>query len=100
MSEQPQHCIVSILPCSDIEASTAFYGRLGLSVHSDHGTYRILSDCYPILLHGTPFHDPRLARFRLLSAPIGRFRRPQRPDRDRRVGQKYRHAHGVRDVKG
>jgi catechol 2,3-dioxygenase-like lactoylglutathione lyase family enzyme len=36
MSEQPRHCIVAIVPCNDIEASTAFYGRLGLSLHSDH----------------------------------------------------------------
>jgi catechol 2,3-dioxygenase-like lactoylglutathione lyase family enzyme len=51
MSEQPHHCIVSILPCNDIEASTAFYGRLGLSVHSNHGSYRILSDKKGWLLH-------------------------------------------------
>jgi hypothetical protein len=25
MSEQPRHCIVAIVPCNDIEASTAFY---------------------------------------------------------------------------
>ena len=51
MSEQPRHCIVSILPCNDIEASTAFYSRLGLSVHSDHGRYRILTDGKGWLLH-------------------------------------------------
>jgi catechol 2,3-dioxygenase-like lactoylglutathione lyase family enzyme len=44
MSEQPNHCIVAILPCNDIEASTAFYARLGLSVLSDYGRYRILND--------------------------------------------------------
>ena len=51
MSEQPRHCIVSIVPCNDIEASTAFYIRLGLSVHSDHGRYRILSDGKGWILH-------------------------------------------------
>jgi catechol 2,3-dioxygenase-like lactoylglutathione lyase family enzyme len=51
MSEQPRHCIVSILPCNDIEASTAFYSRPGLSVHSDHGRYRILTDGKGWLLH-------------------------------------------------
>jgi catechol 2,3-dioxygenase-like lactoylglutathione lyase family enzyme len=51
MPEQPRHCIVSIVPCNDIEASTAFYSRLGLSVHSDHGRYRILTDGKGWLLH-------------------------------------------------
>jgi hypothetical protein len=51
MSEQPRHCIVAIVPCTNIETSTSFYGRLGLSVHSDHGTYRILSDGRGWLLH-------------------------------------------------
>lgn len=51
MSEQPRHCIVAIVPCTDIESSTAFYGRLGLSVHSDHGRYRILGDGKGWLLH-------------------------------------------------
>ena len=51
MPEQPRHCIVSILPCRDIEASTAFYNRLGLAVHSDHGRYRILTDGEGWLLH-------------------------------------------------
>ncbi len=51
MPEQPRHCIVAIVPCNDIEASTAFYSRLGLSVYSDHGRYRILSDGRGWLLH-------------------------------------------------
>jgi catechol 2,3-dioxygenase-like lactoylglutathione lyase family enzyme len=51
MPEQPRHCIVAILPCNDIEASTAFYSRLGLSVYSDHGRYRILSDGKGWALH-------------------------------------------------
>src|SRR5215469_3963377 len=51
MPEQPRHCIVAIMPCNDIEASTAFYLRLGLSVHGDYGRYRILSDGGGWLLH-------------------------------------------------
>jgi catechol 2,3-dioxygenase-like lactoylglutathione lyase family enzyme len=51
MPEQPRHCIVAIIPCTNIEASTAFYSRLGLSVYSDHGRYRILSDGRGWLLH-------------------------------------------------
>ena len=43
MTEQP-HAIVAIVPCNDIEASTAFYCRLRLTVFSDYGTYRILGD--------------------------------------------------------
>jgi catechol 2,3-dioxygenase-like lactoylglutathione lyase family enzyme len=49
--EQPNHCLVAILPCNDIDASTEFYGRFGLSVRSDHGGYRILSDGKGWLLH-------------------------------------------------
>jgi hypothetical protein len=51
MSEQPRHCIAAIVPCNDIEVSTAFYRRLGLSVFSDHGRYRLLSDNKGWLLH-------------------------------------------------
>lgn len=39
-----QHNAVAIVPCRDMAASTAFYGRLGFEVVSDHGHYRILSD--------------------------------------------------------
>jgi catechol 2,3-dioxygenase-like lactoylglutathione lyase family enzyme len=39
-----QHSAVAIVPCRDMEASTAFYGRLGFEVASDYGDYRILSD--------------------------------------------------------
>ncbi len=38
------HHIVAIVPARDLEASTAFYGRLGLRLVSDYGDYRILSD--------------------------------------------------------
>lgn len=51
MAEQPRHGIVAIVPCNDIEASTAFYSRLGLSVYRDHGRYRLLSDGKGWLLH-------------------------------------------------
>jgi catechol 2,3-dioxygenase-like lactoylglutathione lyase family enzyme len=44
MPDEPRRMIVAILPCTDIEASTRFYGRLGLDVQSDHGRYRILGD--------------------------------------------------------
>lgn len=41
-----RHRAVAILPCRDLEASTAFYGRLGFAVVSDypHHGYRILED--------------------------------------------------------
>jgi predicted lactoylglutathione lyase len=29
MPEQPHHCLVAILPCNDLDASTEFYGRFG-----------------------------------------------------------------------
>lgn len=51
MSEQPPHCIVAIVPCNDIEASTAFYSRLGLSVRHEYGSHRILSDGKGWVLH-------------------------------------------------
>lgn len=45
------HTLVAIVPCNDIEVSTAFYQRLGLEVLSDYGTYRILGDGKGWLLH-------------------------------------------------
>lgn len=38
------HHIAAIVPARDLEASTAFYRRLGLEVVSDHGDYRLLDD--------------------------------------------------------
>ncbi len=38
------HHVAAIIPCADLEASTAFYGRLGFRLDSDHGDYRILAD--------------------------------------------------------
>ena len=49
--EQHPHTLVAIVPCNDIEASTAFYARLGLAVLSDYGSYRILGDGKGWLLH-------------------------------------------------
>lgn len=53
MSDQPAHAITAIVPCNDIDASTAFYERLGLVVASDHGRYRILTDGKGWSLHLT-----------------------------------------------
>jgi len=39
-----QHRTVAIIPTGDIEASEAFYERLGFKVESDYGNYRILAD--------------------------------------------------------
>lgn len=39
-----QHHVAAILPCRDLDASTAFYALLGFSVVSDHGHYRLLAD--------------------------------------------------------
>jgi catechol 2,3-dioxygenase-like lactoylglutathione lyase family enzyme len=38
------HRITAILPCQDLDRSTAFYGTLGLTLESDYGDYRILTD--------------------------------------------------------
>lgn len=38
------HRAVAIIPSSDLDASEAFYRRLGLEVESDYGDYRILTD--------------------------------------------------------
>jgi catechol 2,3-dioxygenase-like lactoylglutathione lyase family enzyme len=42
MSEQ--HRVVAIVPSGDLDASLAFYQRLGFALVSDHGHYRILAD--------------------------------------------------------
>jgi hypothetical protein len=47
----PQHTLVSILPCNDIEASAAFYARIGLKQQSNYGSYRILADGRGAFLH-------------------------------------------------
>lgn len=38
------HHAVAIIPSSDLDASEAFYRRLGFDVASDYGHYRILAD--------------------------------------------------------
>lgn len=38
------HRVAAILPSDDLDASEAFYQRLGFAVVSDHGDYRILAD--------------------------------------------------------
>lgn len=53
MADAPPHHIAAILPCSDLDASTAFYEMLGLNVVSDHGTYRLLADGQGWQLHLT-----------------------------------------------
>lgn len=42
MSED--HRAVAIVPSADLDASEAFYRRLGFEVASDYGDYRILAD--------------------------------------------------------
>jgi len=49
--DAPQHTLVSILPCTDMEASTEFYARIGLKLQNDYGTYRILADGKGGFLH-------------------------------------------------
>jgi catechol 2,3-dioxygenase-like lactoylglutathione lyase family enzyme len=38
------HQVVAIVPGNDLDASEAFYRRLGFRVVSDYGEYRILAD--------------------------------------------------------
>ena len=38
------HRVVAIVPAGDLDASEAFYHRLGFVTDSDYGHYRILSD--------------------------------------------------------
>lgn len=50
------HRSVPIIPTSDLDASEAFYRRLGFDVISDYGHYRILADGQGWHLHLT--HSP------------------------------------------
>lgn len=50
------HHAVAIVPTSDMDASEAFYRRLGFTVASDYGHYRILADGRGWHLHLT--HTP------------------------------------------
>ena len=38
------HHATTILPCNDLDASLAFYQRLGFELSSDYGDYKILED--------------------------------------------------------
>ena len=38
------HRVVAIVPTGDMDASQAFYERIGLQLVSDYGDYRILAD--------------------------------------------------------
>jgi catechol 2,3-dioxygenase-like lactoylglutathione lyase family enzyme len=38
------HRTAAIVPCGDLDASEAFYRRLGFETVSDYGDYRILAD--------------------------------------------------------
>lgn len=58
MTDAPRHHIAAILPCSDLDASTAFYAKLGLSVVSDYGSYRLLEDGKGWQLHLTSESQP------------------------------------------
>lgn len=40
----PEHALVAILPCNNLEASEAFYSKLGLTRQGSDNDYRILSD--------------------------------------------------------
>ena len=45
------HRAVAIVPTGDMEASEAFYRKLGFEVVSDYGDYRILGDSHGWHLH-------------------------------------------------
>ncbi|WP_137681723.1 VOC family protein [Aurantiacibacter suaedae] len=51
-----QHHAVAIVPSSNLDASEAFYRRLGFELASDYGNYRILHDGNGWHLHLT--HSP------------------------------------------
>lgn len=44
MTMSPAHALVAILPCNNLDASEAFYNKLGLTRVGFDGDYRILSD--------------------------------------------------------
>jgi catechol 2,3-dioxygenase-like lactoylglutathione lyase family enzyme len=43
-SKMPSHGLTAILPCNDLDASQAFYARLGFVCYAVHENYRILED--------------------------------------------------------
>lgn len=50
-----EHTAVAIIPCNDLDASQAFYERLGFELASDYGAhgYRILRDAEGASIHLT-----------------------------------------------
>jgi catechol 2,3-dioxygenase-like lactoylglutathione lyase family enzyme len=38
------HCVTALVPCNNLDASEAFYARLGFTQHQNYGEYRILWD--------------------------------------------------------
>jgi catechol 2,3-dioxygenase-like lactoylglutathione lyase family enzyme len=45
------HHLTAILPCRDLDASEAFYAKLGFARRADYGDYRILADGSGAELH-------------------------------------------------
>lgn len=78
----PTHSIAAILPCSDLDRSTAFYERLGLLVVSDYGSYRLLADGRGWQLHLTNESQPTW------------------PERDQNPFGLYLYTEGVADLAG
>jgi len=46
-----KHTLVAVLPCNNVDASEAFYARLGFVRQADYDDYRILSDGKGAELH-------------------------------------------------
>jgi hypothetical protein len=55
-----RHSLAAILPCNDLDASEAFYARLGFMKRCDYGEYRIRSDEQGAELHLTRAVEGRL----------------------------------------
>jgi catechol 2,3-dioxygenase-like lactoylglutathione lyase family enzyme len=64
------HRITAIVPARDLDASTAFYRRLGLELVGDYGDYRILADGRGWHLHLT--HTPNWP-VRIEDNPLGLY---------------------------
>jgi hypothetical protein len=48
---EPNHRLVAILPCRNLDISQSFYGKLGFAAKSVYPNYRILSDAQGADLH-------------------------------------------------
>jgi catechol 2,3-dioxygenase-like lactoylglutathione lyase family enzyme len=53
-SEKVSHTVTAIIPCNNLDASEAFYRRLGFVNDSDYDEYRMLSDGKGGHIHLTP----------------------------------------------